>query len=353
MAANTIGRGNIIITASMDDAIRGLDRLEKKSQQTKKAVEGGWRKSEFAKEAFKGTAFGDFLKDGAGAGVGAIVGSVVIEQLGRGAAKLGEWVSGAKETRRQLEDAAKAAEFMAKSLDRALAKRDEARGAIANRGDRLGATALDIRKTDEELSKARDKVARLRAAVVELNSDLNPDTWTHWMGGTLGDRIKAAEGELADASAAAEKLSDTLFKLGDAHDRLKDPSKDPAVIGGVNSLTESLREQAATWGLTGRQAQIAAMRFKGATQDQLADADELARKLDRLDEIQNKAFQPTPMVGAMEAGSAAAYSLTTRFQVQGKEAERNGKRQADALDQIKADIRKLVNKAGGHTFGSI
>jgi hypothetical protein len=342
MAANTIGRGNIIITASMDDAIRDLDKLEKKSANTKKKIDS----------AGGGGGMG-FLKAG-GAGFAAIgAWEAIGEHLKKGGSYLADWVTGARKTREQLEAGAKAAEAAMRATERRIALRDEGLGAIANRADLGRATSGAVTETARELDGVRSKIVAATAELDKLRDNTEWANWAKFAGRAWSDTVAAVEEKIKGLQAAEAKLSDELLRRGEAAAKLRDPTKDPALIGAANSLTESLREQAATWGLTGRAAQIAALQYRGATGAMIADAAELASKLDKLDELQNKAFQPTPMVGAMEAGSAAAYSLTTRFQVQGKEAERHQKRQADALDQIKADIRKLVNKSGGHTFGSI
>lgn len=333
MAGNAIGQGALILTANADRMLSTLDKAGKQAQEKANKISDSMN---------KGGGVGAFLGGAAfGAGWG-----LVMQYAGKAATSLIEMVNHAQEFRTEMERAAVMTAEVAKVQDRMTKSFDERLGAIANPGDKLAEVEAQVKRFEAERA---GKLAQYNTTMAE-NEKLRrnfgegaTDSWKLFLGGGL-DRSLAEVGQrINEAAVAATKFGDRLSDLRQQAARLRDPANDPAVIGSVNQLTESLRIQADTFGLTGAQAEIAKLKIRGATDGMLADAQKQADRLQALEDAKKE----TKLSGAMTKGSTDAYSLVAKFQATNAVAEGVAKKQEAEQKEANRLLKQLVNLVAG------
>jgi hypothetical protein len=334
---NTIGTGALILTANADKMLATLDRAGKQAQDKAKKIGDGINKG-----GGIGAMAGGFL----GGFLGAAAGQMVEEPLKKIGTAMLEAVNGAHEFRLELQRSAEMAEQTAKAMDRSLRRMDEKVGALADPKAALAELEKQASFIKGSLDAERKVKDAAQDALNKLNDSGSKESWEAFMGGMLEDKIKGAEQAMNAAAGTVGKLSDRYADLNEKIARLKNPASDPSVMGAVNALTESLKLQADTFGMTGAQAQIAALKAKGATDGMLKAAQAQA---DRLDELEKHAKGPEPikLSGAMAKGSTEAYSLTTKFQAAGMLAQDEAKKQAAEAKEGNRLLKQLVNLVSG------
>ncbi len=347
MADNAIAKGSLVLTASADKMLSELDRASKGADKAAKDINknlGGGKGGKGGGGGGLGSLVGGFL----GGFVGAAIGHLLEEPLQRVGNAMKNLVTNSHEFQMALERSGEQAEYMARALDRSLRRSDEKLGSIAD----PKALGLELNRqiaATQEAMMLQEKIREgARKAKWELKDDGALESWGAYLTGNLDDELAKAEQQFNAASAAAQKLEERLMDLNQKSSRVKNPAGDPAVIGAVNQLTESLKLQADTFGMTGAQAQVAALRAKGASADMLAAAQAQA---DRLDELQKNAqmgsVDPSKLSGAMMKGSVEAYSLVAKFQTVNALAEGQQKKQEAQVRESNRILGQILKAVTG------
>jgi tape measure domain-containing protein len=157
------------------------------------------------------------------------------------------------------------------SLDTAIIMEGFFRLHGSTKQESYGAEALA--KAQNELRGYQDMVKGAESEVENLNT-----VWAKWTGSKT---LEAANIQLKDANSRLDLARERVKQLQDEMAKVeagkkKDPANDPATIQAVTQLTDKLKEQAATLGMTAERASIYKVALKGASAIQLEEAKALA-----------------------------------------------------------------------------
>lgn len=329
---NTIGTGALILSANADNALMGLDRLEKGANKTKQQLDkvGG---------GGAGGGLLSFLGGAVGGASGRVLGPMV-EKIGEG---ISRWVFNTNKWETSLRGATEAANLASRAMDRGLKSQEEKLNSLrpGDKAAEIEAQTSALRLQLKEQERIRDVSNENAAFMKDLT---NPTAMRAWRQGAQGMLIDLANMKASKADEAIGKLRDRLADLNDAAKKIKDPTKNFGLIGEINQLTEALKLQADTFGMTANQAQIYALKAKGATDAMLAPLQAAADRLDAMQK-QTAAPQGPQNVGAMQRGSAEAFTIIARAQNAPMQTE--AAKQLKELQGIKMEVRNLVKAITG------
>lgn len=324
---NAIGTGALILSANADKMLSDLNKAEK-----------GVKKSAANMKAAGNFTFGEGVLGGFAGGIAGKLGGDALKGVGKA---LLDTVFGKAAQQEQTHALERALQGVERAFDRATRKADEWLNAIADPKKRAVALGDEIGLMDRKLAESIQTMKDSQALLTKLRDPFSAESIGARATGSLEEKTKQAELQLKAAESAVDKLNDRLYDLREARDRALNPGRDPALIGEVNKLTESLKLQAATFGMTSGQAKLYELRMRGASAEQLREAEQLTEELDRL----QKAAGPNPLsrlAGAFAPGSADAYSIVARFQTGNMVGADAAKKQLQQLQGIKAGVDLLA-----------
>lgn len=372
MAANNqIGSGAVVLTATADPLVNGLNQAEKR-------VEAWAAKSQAAVNAGAAKLSGGAMKGllpGGTEAVGAALGGLL--------KKFGDAFEATK--LREFNDEMERTGRLSAQLDKAA---DRRAGRIFAAADALGPGQSQIDFLQKEIEKAereKEGIARqLNSSRNNLAEERGDGTWKETRRAFIRDLPIVSAIPFVKSSldlpeqklkAEVEEAAKRYDRAGDAVQRLRDKLEDArkATVGpgafanlaaaglqmaadaakqlqaDVGSLNQSLRIQAETFGMSGTQAQIATLKLRGASEEMLKGAEMRAAHLERLQRLMDD--NGPKLAGAVEAGSQAA--VAAGLQVRGFDVgdsaavHRDNGKKLDKIAELNSDFNKKMEELIG------
>jgi hypothetical protein len=261
----------------------------------------------------------------AGALVGT-VGTVLTDHLS-------EMVTKAKEFQKEMGKVRETTLFAGRTLSGLAREQDSALAVLADHNAKIN----ELEQQRTEIAGEQVKLLGRRAELAGRLRDLEQERsfGTHLRAGVgretgglvtfgLAGEKEGLAGEIAEidkvSADATQRLDDLRTKL----DHLRSPQGDPVHVGALNQLTQSLKEQTETYGLTGVAAQLYTLKLKGLNTG-AASALALQLKLrEAVDAVEQKAGEAAKAreQQLVAAGKALEDSLLTPMERLTKESER-------------------------------
>lgn len=181
-----------------------------------------------------------------------------------------------------------------KELERGAELSDRLRAGGESRVTRTVEAAVDIKNPEErlkflqeQLAVAERNAAGLEGALKSATSTMDKtDTTFHFIkrniplwGAGHAAEFEAMGKSVDEARKDYEAARAAVTRLRDAVKSVKLPGSDPATVQAVKEANRRLEEQARLFGLSGHEAEVAKLKYMGATEEQLANARGVAAML--------------------------------------------------------------------------
>lgn len=372
-SANAIGTGSVILTANADGLAQGLDKAAGKVDAWGKRVQATTDRAaaSIGKSGVveKGRALfgqvgglggvGEFL--GVGGGVGAM--AVAANAVATVAANV-ESLNRALAESKRLTDKFEQNFGVVKQTGDEIARIAE----LGNREDQAAAVAARIEALEKNKAGLENQLNTAKARVDELSGFAAEQA--RGIPGLVGraqqEKFDEANRNLEQLRKNYEGTTESIARLTKEAEKftanaagkalmVEDQKRFESMTKGVDEMTRSLKEQAATLGMTAGQVAVYKAEALGATGTQLAGLRAAAEELDRVQaraENVRKAFRAAfnsdklpserKLGAAMEQGSAAAFSVVAKHSVQGMGVD--GKSQADRVVRANERVVSAVEK---------
>jgi|GEM_PF-4230426 len=358
---NDIGSGAVVLTASADPLVNGLNQAEAKVKNWGKSTQKSLASADLGQGLAKGMKFGEVMELGLAGGVAA---------LGRTIANA--FLTGPLELfNAELERSQDLVNKLEKALNKSQSEFLKRVDALGGPGSVAGGKMLRER-IDSAEQATTGKQDELTAARNSLNDILKNRSEMFGRNGqlvkllpfqeeqretelkTAQQRLKDAESSLANHTARIEKLKEKLnepVQLGPfakmsqtVFDKAQESAK--ALQNDVDTLTAKYKAQAETFGMTAAQSELYSLKQRGATDEMLRQAEARAQHMQDLTNIM--ADNGPKLAGAIEAGSTEAFAAS--LQVRGfdvgdaNEVHRDNGKKLEKIAESNARFEKLMEE---------
>jgi hypothetical protein len=338
------GGGNEILAAGAAVRVRVDDsQVQQDLEKTNSKLKA------FAKLAHKQGVGGVFGAAAGGGALGGFIGGMVAGQIQEMASAAADLALGLGKVRIAAQEAADALRLMLAERGRQLREIDEQIAAHVDRQARGSALKAEIERIRQEITELERATRELRGKSESQSSVFagrnRGEKWGNfalWIRGQLEIQRGMTEGVTGAHAQMLEEARNRLAEKERELRRVLDPKQDPALIGELNQLTESLKQQVSEFGLPQHWAAINRFTERGLD---TSKAQEHAENLDRLTAEQEEAEKTAAAVAAL---MDRVKTPIERFMEEIEEMSRlfeQGAIDADLFTRAKEDAEKRLAEA--------